>query len=393
MLYRKFGKTGIDVSVLGFGCMRFPVVDKEQNKIDEPKALEMLEYSLEQGVNYFDTAYPYHGGNSEPLVGKFLQGKAREELLIATKMPVYKVEKYADFMDILDEQLGKLQTDYVDFYLLHALNKNSWEKSKDNDVFRFIDEAKKQGKIRHIGFSFHDQLPVFKQIIDEYDKWEFCQIQLNYMNEFYQAGMEGMRYAADKGLPIVIMEPLLGGKLTKNITPDLQAIWDQSEEKRSPAEWAFRWLLNMPEATTILSGMSTMDQVKENIEIVSRTDANCLTRQDREIIAQARDYYEQRTAVNCTLCQYCMPCPAGVKIPSIFNLYNNAAMYDSHESASRWYQQMIENNVDASQCIDCEQCEKACPQNLEVRRHLREFHEKYAGEKPEKTLSNDYPQR
>lgn len=392
MLYRKFGKHGIEVSILGFGCMRLPILDNDQSRIDEPKAIEMLHYAIDNGVNYIDTAYPYHGGNSEPLVGKALRNGYRDKVYLATKMPVYRVTEHAGFMQLLDEQLKKLDTDHIDFYLLHALNSKTWEQSKQNDVFRFIQQALDQGKIRHIGFSFHDQLPVFKEIVDAFD-WDFCQIQLNYMNETYQAGMEGLNYAAGKGLPVVIMEPLLGGKLTKNIPPALQAIWDQAETKRSPAEWALRWLWNMPEVTTVLSGMTTLEQVKENIEIAGRAHPNSLTGRELEIIDQAKEFYRQRTKVDCTLCQYCMPCPAGVKIPSIFRLYNEAAMFDSHAGSSRWYQQMIGNKTDASVCVDCGQCEEACPQNLEIRKHLQQFHKQYAGNGQARPLSNQYPER
>lgn len=378
MLYRKFGKLDINMSVLGFGCMRLPIVGNDQSKIDEAKAIEMLHYAIDNGVNYIDTAYPYHGGNSEPLVGKALQNGYRDKVYLATKNPVARVSEHAGFMKLLDEQLDKLQTDHIDFYLLHALNSKTWEQSKQNDVFRFIRQALDEGKIRHIGFSFHDQLSVFKSIIDEYD-WDFCQIQYNFMNETYQAGTEGLHYAAAKGIAVVIMEPLLGGKLTKSVPPALQAIWNQAPKKKSPAEWALSWLWNKPEVTIVLSGMTTMDQVKENVEIASRCQPDCLSDEDLAIIEQAREFYQQRTKVNCTLCQYCMPCPNGVKIPSIFRLYNDAAVYDNHESSARWYKQMIADKVDASACIECGQCEEACPQNIEIRKHLKEFHRQYAG--------------
>ena len=271
MYYREFGNLGFKISTFGIGCMRLPLLlqpdgSTDPSKIDEDEAIKMIRYGIDNGVNYIDTAYGYHGGNSEIVTGKALKDGYREKVKLATKLPVWLANSYEDFGKLLDEQLAKLQVDYIDFYLLHALNKNSWEKVKDMGVLEFLDKAVEAGKIKHPGFSFHDELPVFKSIIDSYD-WKMCQIQLNFLDENYQAGVEGLRYAGSKNIPVVIMEALRGGRLARNIPEDILKVWNSYHIKRSPVEWAFRWLYNFPEVTVILSGVSTMEQLKENIEI------------------------------------------------------------------------------------------------------------------------------
>lgn len=377
MQYREFGKDDIRLSALGFGCMRLPVIDGDSGKIDEAQAIKMIRHGIDRGINYVDTAWPYHKEAGEALVGKALRDGYRNKVFLATKSPVYYVKEPKDFDKYLNLQLEKLETDHIDFYLLHALTKQRWQECKENDVFSFIKRAKADGRIKYIGFSFHDQLPAFKEIIDEYD-WEFCQIQYNYMNENYQAGSEGLQFAAAKNLPVIIMEPLLGGRLARPGSGDLAKIWSSAPIQRSPVEWALRWLWNKPEVTVVLSGMSTMEHVDENMKIAQGALPNSMTKADLAVIEKAKQYYTDRTKVDCTACDYCAECPGKVRISTIFELYNDAFMYDEHPMARRRYKMLAEKAFDFSACIDCGQCEEVCPQNLEIRKHLRNFHEAYA---------------
>ncbi len=380
MQQRPFKKLGFETSVLGFGCMRLPLEDdnlpekpeKDASKIDEQKAIDLIRYAIDNGVTYIDTAYPYHGGNSEPLVGKALQDGYRERVKLATKLPVWLVNEYADFERLLDEQLNKLQTDYVDFYLLHALNKDSWNKVKDLGVLDFIDDAISKGKIRSKSFSFHDTLDTFKEIVDSFD-WDMCQIQLNYMDEEYQAGLEGMKYAADKGISIVVMEPLRGGKLVRNIPSEVEAIWNESDVKRSPADWAFRWVCNHPEVSVVLSGMGNVQEVKENIETFKTALPNSLSTEEIQLVNRVRDFYKSKIKVHCTECKYCVPCPQKVTIPNIFSTYNSIYLYNTEEASIRSYKN-ITGKADASLCVECGVCEEACPQNLPIIQYLKDAH-------------------
>lgn len=379
MQYRKFGALGFEVSTFGVGCMRLPVMQnpdgsKNYSAIDEAEAIKMIRYAIDHGVNYIDTAYPYHGGNSERLVGKALKDGYREKVKLATKLPVWQTNSYEDFEKILDEQLSKLQTDTIDFYLLHSLSKNTWEKVRDLKVLDFLDKAVAKGKIRYPGFSFHDKLPVFKEIVDSYD-WKMCQIQLNFLDEHYQAGVEGLKYANSKGIPVVIMEPLKGGKLATNIPKDVQELWNKAEIQRSPVEWAFRWLYNFPEVTVILSGVSTMEQLKQNIEIFDKATPNSMTDKELELVAKVKELYNSKIKVGCTRCNYCMPCPSGVSIPGIFGLYNDLAMYETVEEYANQYKDLITKGKDASKCVECGNCESVCPQGIEIIQKLKEAHE------------------
>lgn len=382
MQYRKFGDLGFEVSVFGVGCMRLPVMEKpdgskDYSAIDEEEAIKMIRYAIDHGVNYFDTAYTYHGGNSEVVLGKALKDGYREKVKIATKLPLWQAESYEDFEKILDEQLKRLQVDTIDFYLLHALSKERWEKAKNLKVLDFLDKAVEAGKIRYPGFSFHDELDVFKEIIDSYD-WKMCQIQLNILDMHYQAGVEGLKYAGSKGIPVVIMEPLRGGKLASNIPDDIQDMWNSAKIKRSPVEWAFRWLYNFPEVTVILSGVSTMEQLKENIEIFDKAVPNSMTDEELELVVKIKELYESKTKVNCTRCNYCMPCPSGVSIPEIFSLYNDASMFETVEEYANRYKNLIKEEKDASKCIECGNCEAECPQNINIIEKLKEANEALA---------------
>jgi len=381
MLYRKLGNTGRDVSVLGFGCMRLPLKDGLEKAsdvfdgtkpIDEDQATAMIHHAIEQGVNYFDTAYPYHGGQSEAFLGKALSGY-RDRVMVATKSPIWMVQTAADFDRFLDEQLGKLGTSYVDFYLLHSLGRQSWQKMKDLGALPFLERIQKDGRARFAGFSFHDEVKVFKEIVDGYD-WAMCQIQYNYFDEHYQAGKEGLQFAAAKGLGVVVMEPLRGGKLTGAIPPEVQAIWDSAAEKRTTTEWALRWVWNHPEVSTALSGVSARAQIEENIRIAAEGEPNSLTPADLELIDRVTRTYREMVKVDCTGCAYCVPCPNGVDIPLNFSLYNDTFMFKDSDISYMIYTHFTAPEQRASNCAECGECEEHCPQHLEIREELKKVH-------------------
>ena len=373
MQYRTFGKTGEMVSNLGFGCMRLPVVDQQEDKIDEKLATQMLRNAIDQGVNYIDTAYPYHGGMSEPFVGKALQDGYRNKVFIATKLPSWEVNSREDCERILSEQLQRLQTGYIDFYLLHALKKEWWEKLKDIGALEFVEQAIKDGRIRYAGFSFHDEIEQFKAIVDGYD-WSFCQIQYNFMDEEVQAGTAGLKYAADKNLGIVIMEPLRGGSLARKAPKDIQSIWDKAPKKRSPAEWALRWVWHQPEISVVLSGMTAPEQVEENCHVAASAIPGGLNTLELEIIEEVKQRYRQRIKVDCTACGYCMPCPNGVNIPRIFSVYNDRFIFGEKRWSHLMYTFASNDGEQASNCIECGECEEVCPQNIAIIAALKKCH-------------------
>jgi hypothetical protein len=362
MEYRRFGKLDWEVSALGFGCMRLPTENGNED-IDESEATRMLRYAIDHGVNYLDTAYPYHGGNSEPFVGRVLQDGYREKVRLATKMPSWKIEEREDFDRYLDEQLERLQTEHIDFYLLHALKEDWWHKLHDLGVTDWAEGAMSDGRIGHLGFSFHDDYEVFKEIVDEYD-WTFCQIQYNYMDVDNQAGTKGLRYAASQGMAVVIMEPLLGGKLV-DPPESVQEIRDEAPTTRSPVDWALQWLWHQPEVSVVLSGMSTMEHVEENVACAERSGTDILTEEELALIDRVRKTYEELCPIPCTQCGYCMPCPHGVDIPRNFEVYNQGEIYEDEEWARRAYGEIPEEKR-ASACIACLECEDQCPQSIPI---------------------------
>jgi predicted aldo/keto reductase-like oxidoreductase len=365
MRYRKFGKLDWAVSALGFGCMRLPTHGKATD-INELEATRMLHYAIDQGVNYIDTAYLYHGGQSELVVGRLLKaGNYREQVHLATKLPCWKVETAKDFDRLLNEQLGKLQTDYIDFYLLHALNKDQWHKMRDLNVLTWSEKAITSGRIRYLGFSFHDDYEAFQEIVDATDQWTFCQIQYNYMDIENQAGTRGLKYAAGKELAVVIMEPLLGGRLV-NPPMSVQSLWDAATVKRSPAGWALHWLWNQPEVSVVLSGMTEMVQVEDNLASAEISGIGTLTNADLARVDEARQLYLSLSPIPCTKCQYCMPCPNGVNIPRNFEIFNMGKMYGKPEAARGDYKNWFPKEEWASECIACLQCEPLCPQNIPI---------------------------
>ncbi len=374
MIYRLFLKGGIFISQLGFGAMRFPTV-KNESDIDTLKTEKMLDYAIDSGVNYIDTAFPYHDGMSEVFLGEYFEKRGnRKKIFLATKMPIWKIEKKEDFDFYFNVQVNRLKSDYIDFYLLHSLWKGSWEKVKNLGVLDWLIKRKKEGKIRFIGFSFHDEFEVFKEIVDSFN-WEFCQIQLNYMDIDYQAGEKGLSYAYNKGIQVIIMEPLKGGKLASPPESVLK-IFENYNIKRSPVEWALSFLFNKKEVLTVLSGMSDIKHVIENIEIASKYNIDSLSENDLKILKKARDEWLNIKSIDCTNCKYCLPCPYGVNIPKNFEIYNFAVRYNDFEEASYDYE-LLKEEERASNCRECGECEEKCPQSLPIRELLKEIKERF----------------
>lgn len=357
MQYRKLKKTGVTVSALGFGAMRLPMLN--ENEVDSEQAIAMIRHAIDEGVNYVDTAYPYHQGESEKIVGRALKDGYREKVFLATKSPMWKLEKPEDFETILDEQLEKLQTDHIDFYLLHALSRDRLEeKIKGFGLIERMEKARAQGKIKYLGFSFHDSYDVFQDIIDYYDGWDFCQIQYNYIDIEHQAGLKGLRYAASKGLDVIIMEPLLGGKLANPAAHVKKAL----PEGKTPVEHALDFLWDQPEVGVVLSGMSDKKQVEDNLLFAGRSQVGMVTQEERQAYKKAKEIYDSMALVGCTGCRYCMPCPFGLEIPDIFSYYNMTAAH-REEEAKEGYGKLA---VKAADCKACRHCEKECPQMIKI---------------------------
>ncbi|MGD0230462.1 MAG: aldo/keto reductase [Syntrophorhabdales bacterium] len=377
MLYRSLKE--IPVSILGFGAMRLPLVGGTEKptdsfdparSIDEDETARMIEYAIDHGVNYFDTAYNYHGGKSEVVLGRILK-PYRDRVTLVTKLPVFLAKEREDFDRFLDEQLQRLQTDHLDIYLLHGLNEKTWEAAKGLGVLAFLDRPRKDGRVRRVGFSFHDTVAVFKEIVEAYD-WTMCLIQYNYLDEQYQAGSEGLMYAASRGLGVAVMEPLRGGKLAK-VLPEVQRLFHSSPAGRAPAEWALRWVWNHPEVGVVLSGMSTLDQVRENIGFAAEGRANSLSPEDLALLDRARQAYRNLLEVDCSGCAYCMPCPKGVNIPMNFSFYNDAVTFKD-PTGVMVYNAFFPPEQRASACTECGECEEKCPQHIPIHEELKKVH-------------------
>jgi uncharacterized protein len=376
MRYRDFGQLDWKVSALGFGCMRLPTVDGNwlNPHVDETKAIHAIQFAIDAGVNYVDTAYPYHDGNSERVLGKALGDGYRDKVRVATKLPTWMMESQADFDRILNEQLRRLQTDYVDFYLLHALNRKWWRDIiLERDILSRAEAALRDGRIGHLGFSFHDEAAVFSEILAGYDGWTFCQIQYNYMDTENQAGTAGLREAAARGLAVVVMEPLLGGRLA-NPPAAVREIFDGAPEPRSAADRALQWLWDQPEVSVVLSGMSSFDQVEANLASADRSAPGSLTTSERDLIERARHIYRERTRIPCTKCGYCQPCPNDVNIPANFAIYNDAFLHDDAAGARGWYRVFLRDGIRgrrADACMGCRACEERCPQQIPIADWMR----------------------
>lgn len=366
MKTKSFDKLGVQPSLLGFGCMRFPL-DKDGN-IDEVESEKMIDKAIESGVTYIDTAFPYHNGDSEPFVGKVLKKYNREDFFLATKLPIWKVTSTEEVREIFESQLQRLGVDYVDFYLLHALDEDKWSKVTKYDIIEVCEEFRKEGKIRYLGFSFHDEYPVFEKIIKSHN-WDFCQLQLNYMDMDIQAGTKGYNLAKEMNIPIVVMEPIKGGSLA-NLPEDITKMFKDYNPTASLSSWALRYVGTMSNVKVILSGMSTYDQVLDNLDTFE--DFKPLNEEESALIEKVRTILKSRTQNGCTGCAYCMPCPFGVDIPSNFKYWNNAFVYDDHDKFKDRLNNM-DDKAKAANCKECGACEKMCPQQLHIREDLKKI--------------------
>lgn len=371
MKYRKMPKSEDQLSVLGFGCMRFPTT--KDGKIDEEQSLAMLHEAYRAGVNYYDTAWGYHDEGSEPFIGKFLSQIDRDKVFVATKLPCWLVKTRADMDDFLEKQLERLQTDHIDYYLLHALNKKSWNTVHELGVLDFLEQAKASGKIRYIGFSFHDDYDTFANIVQSWD-WDFTQIMLNYLDTDYQAGLKGFRLAVSKNMGVISMEPLRGGKLVHHIPPEVEEVWESAKNTQSPVQRALTWVWDKPECTLLLSGMSSLEQVRQNIELSQNAEANVLSDAEQHIYSKAREAYLSRIPYLCSECRYCMPCPYGVNIPANLGQYAEALMFEDKNSKEA-YLSFIPEKMRANQCVECGECLSKCPQQIDIPKWMQTIKE------------------
>ena len=376
MQYRTFGALDWKPSALGFGAMRLPLLNDDAGQIDAPLATAMIRYAIDHGVNYVDTAWSYHKGMGEPFLAQALADGYRAKVSLATKLPTWLIQSLDDCDTYLNRQLERLQTDVIDFYLLHSLHQERWHTLRALNVTAWAEKQLAAGKIRHIGFSFHDRYAAFQEIVDDYDGWDFCQIQYNFMDVNEQAGMRGLHYAAEKGLAVIVMEPLRGGKLAKNPPPaPVARLWAQAPIQRTPADWALQWVWNQPEVAVALSGMSAMEHVVENLESADRSAPGSLTEAELAVFDLVREKYKELCPIPCTDCRYCLPCPNGVNISRVFEVYNDAVMYDAPDFGRGQYS-LLPESQQASACIECGECLEKCPQGIDIPQWLAQAHKK-----------------
>ena len=369
MQYRK-DKYGNDLSALGFGCMRFP---QKLGKIDMEQTEQQLMAAIDNGVNYLDTAYIY--GGSEAAVGEILEkNQARDRVYIATKLPHYLIKSREGMEKLFQEQLNRLRTDHIDYYLMHMLtDPDTWQRLKDMGIQEWLEEKKQSGAIRQVGFSYHGNTSVFCRLVDAYD-WDFCQIQYNYLDEHTQAGRKGLQYAHSKGMPVIIMEPLRGGRLVNNLPEKAQKLFADHPSGRTPAQWALRWLWDQKEVTVVLSGMNSMEMLRENMQTASETPVGAMEEGEQKLLQQVVKSINELVKVGCTGCGYCMPCPKGVDIPGTFSAYNRYYSDSKFIGLKEYFMctTLRKNSASASQCIGCGKCEKHCPQNIPIREKLQD---------------------
>lgn len=374
MQYVEFGSLKKQVSRFGMGCMRFPQMKAEDGseQIDEAESIRMIRHAIDSGVNYFDTAYAYAG--SEEVLGKALLDGYREKVTIVTKVPLWAVKSHEDYQRVFDEQLKRLQVEDIDIYIFHCLDREGWEIVKSTDGIAFMEGLKFKGKIKQIGFSFHAEYELFTEIIDAYN-WDMCMIQLNVIDQNHQAGVKGLKYAAEKGIPVAIMEPLKGGLLANYITDEVKTLLGNYPEKRTLVDWAFRWLYDQPEAAVIVSGASSMEQLEDSLRIFEGARPGVMSARDKELMNQVKDIYNSKVRVGCTGCGYCMPCPAGVNIPEIFKVYNDEAIHPWPLFGKTFYSLVASHSGrDASNCVECRKCESHCPQKISIPEVLMKAH-------------------
>ncbi len=364
MKYRTMGKLGIQASAFGLGCMRFNGAASGDSVIDEQKAIGLIRQAIDGGVTYLDTAYVYLDKTSEIVLGKALRDGYREKVTIATKMPKEYVHNRQEMQDLLDSELRKLQTDHVDFYLMHGINKEKWEYFKSIGAPEFFEDMKREGKIRYKCFSFHGPYEDFEYILKDYD-WDMVQIQYNFMDVDNQAGTRGLELAGRMGIPVVIMEGLLGGRLSR-APGNVQALYDAFPVQRTPVEWAFRWLCNHPEVSVVLSGCNEAAQIEDNLRIFDTVEAGIMDEAELKLMEQVRAAYLSRTKIGCTGCRYCMPCPNGVNIPGIFSVWNKVSLYETDPKTDWDLRQIREKDQGVDHCVGCGACEAACPQHLGI---------------------------
>ncbi len=393
MQYRKMGsKIPWEASALGFGCMRLPSkkILGFIKKVNEPEAIRILRYAIDNGVNYVDTAYSYHMGKSEVIVGKALQGGYRQKVHLVTKLPIWKVKAAGDVEKFCREQLKKLQTEYLDIYLIHALSKGRFQLVKDLKLIPELEKLKEKGLIKHFGFSFHDNFQVFKEIVDSYDGWDACQIQWNYLDQDTQATTKGLEYAASKGLAVIIMEPLKGGHLA-NPKPEVKVIFDKAPVQRTPVDWALQFVWNRPEVSLLLSGMSAFDQVKQNLESADKSGVGKLLSKELDVIKQVGDVLRKSILIPCTACEYCITCPSGVAIPRNFAILNSYSSHKNLKNAKKEYSKLAaskdalnaaKDNGMATLCTKCKKCMEKCPQAIDIPGELEKVNAVLTGAKP-----------
>jgi len=371
MQYRRFGRSGWEVSALGYGCMRLPHARGGSNKIDESQALEMVRWAIDHGVNYIDTAYVYNDGDCERFLGRALQDGYRERVILTTKLPPWPLQATEDFDLYLSEELERLQTDHVDVYVMHSLQEDTWHKVRDLGLFDWAEGAIRDGRIRGLGFSFHDRYEVFQEIVDAYDKWTLAMFQYNYMRINHEAGARGLKYAASKDLAVVVLGPVMGGRLA-GAPDEIQRVWDSSQSRRTPVDWALQWLWNQPEVSVVLSGMSTMEQVIQNVGSAERSGVNTMTEEELALVTRVREMYLARQPIPCTLCKRCMPCPEGVNIPLNLQMYNEGLMYSTLRFPM-WGYDLLGEDQRACVCNQCGKCEALCPEGIPIGKWMIEI--------------------